>query len=485
MTAQFDLRSFRQEIDRNYVGFDINGPKVKPVHIINGILRVICGKTFNTTEIKKLSYVESKKGKPGQSTESVMQELHDRDQLDKEIDGDTFESFRKVLQSLLDADGAVFGGTSKDDHMISYTLSSKYFLTKPAMYEDAGEFIGGILREYTPDLADFIENLVDDYKDPISMVFLPVLSEEYNEFDNEYRHHKVGAFSIEKEETKNYIHSLQDSASCLLKNLKHQSNRFSQLRIFNLFCMYQLFRYMSSLEFFYLQGKTCPALIDFSGKSNGSIPDASSMTYSQTHKSLSRFYAWGYANILRDKGYSLDDLKSIETPAKVTSNTDAEEIQSLWNMAKVEAEGCDCDEDAYEAYGMAIYNMLARDSQFHPANYLRAVGILSGVLYPPNSSHNRFVFSQDIVEMLMMCTVEPAETITKSEVRKRLIERSGVIIGGSAIESDYMSDCGLSIQADPNSLEHNFSCFVDTLESLGFAEIMADGILQIQMGGIS
>ena len=42
---------------------------------------------------------------------------------------------------------------------------------------------------------------------------------------------------------------------------------------------------------------------------------------------------------------------------------------------------------------------------------------------------------------------------------------------------------GMILQADEDALEENFASFAATLESMDFAEVMADGILQIRMGG--
>ena len=42
---------------------------------------------------------------------------------------------------------------------------------------------------------------------------------------------------------------------------------------------------------------------------------------------------------------------------------------------------------------------------------------------------------------------------------------------------------GMILQTDEDALEENFSMFASTLESMDFAEVMADGILQIRMGG--
>lgn len=39
------------------------------------------------------------------------------------------------------------------------------------------------------------------------------------------------------------------------------------------------------------------------------------------------------------------------------------------------------------------------------------------------------------------------------------------------------------LQIDEDSLERNFTSFAALLESMDFAEVMADGILQIRLGG--
>lgn len=42
---------------------------------------------------------------------------------------------------------------------------------------------------------------------------------------------------------------------------------------------------------------------------------------------------------------------------------------------------------------------------------------------------------------------------------------------------------GMILQIDEDALDENFSSFAKMLESMDFAELMADGILQIRLGG--
>ena len=102
----------------------------------------------------------------------VKELLHESDALDDGIRDDDLTSFRNLLQKLLAADNGVFSGT--DDGMVSYSAGSKYFITSPALYEDAGEFVGSLINKYCPKLCKHIKDILDNENDPISILFEPV-----------------------------------------------------------------------------------------------------------------------------------------------------------------------------------------------------------------------------------------------------------------------------------------------------------------------
>lgn len=247
--------------------------------------------------------------------------------------------------------------------------------------------------------------------------------------------------------------------------------------------MFSLFRYIAYLEAFSTPAKLPPILLDFSGKA-GSVADASSATYANIRRSLSRFCSWAYAKIL-EGNYTVAQLKCSDNPVRKTgavSQETKDAIKSIWQMAKEDAANLE-DGDVYIVFGRAINNILARETDFHPGNYIRAVGLLPGILYPPNSSNNRFVISQDVLEMLLMCTVEPETPISGSVIRKYLWERCGVLVGGTSFEESVLHAAGVALQADADALEQNFDNFSNAMEELGFADVKADGVLQIYLGG--
>ena len=487
------LREVRGTIDKKYVGFTPNGSAVKPVHIAGGTLRCIYGKYNRTRNIKKMALVSDAKGSvpTGNDADTIYQELKGKELIEDNVTEDSVESMRNEMQRLLSADKGVYVVKGLKDGMISYSAGSKYFLTGRAMYEDAGEFIGSIARTYCPNLAEYIRQLLDKGTDAITLLFQPVLEADMEEFTDQNQYEDVSAFQSMNEHMKWFTKGIADAGSCLLDNLQHHPNPLTQLRLFNYFCVFNLIRYMAMLEAFYCGETVRPILLDFSGKSPSfsSVARASEMSYTQIYKSINRFYAWGYAKWLKeDKGYTKDDLLNSETPAyeegKKVSKASKEELDALWALAKERANTLD-GEEMYTIFGETMYDMLALEASSHPVNYLRTLGNLSGILYPPDKLHpnKRFVVSQDILEMLLRCCVKSSEIISGPDIRKRLWDRFGIIIGGGQFEMKILHQSGMILQIDEDALEANFSAFANVLESMDFAEIMADGILQIRLGG--
>lgn len=493
MSEQIYLRSYRTDVDKTYVGFTPNGGSIKPVHVAGGSLRCIYGKYNTTMNIKRLALVSDSKGNipAGNELETIYTSLVENDAIEDGVSTGSLDSMRNVMQRLLSADKGVYVVKGLKDGMISYSAGSKFFLTRPAMYEDTGEFIGGIIRSYCPELAEYIKELLERSKDPISLLFEPTLEESMETFERN-RHEDIPAFQTMNDAMKWFVDGVKVSGACLMKNFKKHPNSLTQLRLFNFFCIFQLIRYMALLEAFYCEESIRAILLDFSGlaPSQSSVARASEMSYTQMHKSINRFYAWGYAQKLEENGLGKAELLASPTPAyeenKKSSKSSQEELDTLWNLAKERAELADNDDEARLIFGETMYDMLALEASSHPVNCLKALGTSSGALYPPDKLHpnKRFVLSQDILEMLLRSCVEPKEVLTGTELRNRLWERFGIIVGGSAFELEQLHKSGMLLQIDEDSLERNFASFASLLESMDFAEVMADGILQIRLGGV-
>ena len=490
MSERIVLREYRAKVDKTFVGFPPNGSSIKPVHIAGGAFRTIYGAYNTTMGIKRLALVSDAKGNVpnGNELDTVFQKLVAEEAIEDSVSEDSLESMRNVMQKLLSADKGVYVVKGLKDGMISYTAGSKFFLTKHAMYEDAGEFIGGLIQTNCPELAEHIKKTLDAANDPISLLFEPVLESDMETFEVSRYDDLPDALSTNPA-MQWFIAGIKDSGNCLLTNLEAHPNPLTRLRLFNFYCIFQVIRYMALLETFYCNEKIRPILLDFTGvsPSQSSVARASEMAYTQLYKSLNRFYAWGYAKEL--DSLSKDELMASETPVYEQngklSKAGQNELDALWSMAKERASACDNMDDVRLVFGEAMYDILALEASSHPVNYLKALGTSSGILYPPDKLHpnKRFVLSQDMLEMILRCCVMPDEVLSGTELRKRLWDRFGIIIGGTVYEMEKLQSSGMILQVDEDALEGNFTAFAGTLESMDFAEIMADGILQIRLGG--
>ena len=490
---QIYLREARKAVDRDYVGFTPNGSSIKPVHIAGGALRCIYGAYNRTKNIKRMALVSDAKGNipTGNEAETIYAQLSEEEKIEDSISSSALESMRNVMQRLLSVDKGVYVVKGLKDGMISYSAGSKYFLTSKAMYEDAGEFMGGIIGAFCPELAKYIKDLLEKGNDPITLLFEPVLEADMEVFTDQNQHEDLPAFKEHGPSMTWFVSGIRDGGKCLLDNFEHHPNPLTQLRLFNYFCIINLIRYMTLLEAFYCGEKIRPILLDFSGKSPSfsSVARMSEMSYTQMYKSINRFYAWGYARWLSERGFTKEELLTSETPiyeqGKTVSKANKDELDALWLLAKERAKDID-GEEMYIEFGETMYDMLALEASSHPVTYIRALGTSAGLLYPPDKLHpnKRFVLSQDILEMLLRCCVNTGEIISGADIRQRLWDRFGIVIGGSQFEMMKLQSSGMILQADEDALEENFSMFATTLESMDFAEVMADGILQIRMGGI-
>ena len=198
--------------------------------------------------------------------------------------------------------------------------------------------------------------------------------------------------------------------------------------MFNFFCIFHLIRYMAMLEAFYCGEQIRPILLDFSGKapSQSSVARASEMSYTQMHKSINRFYAWGYSQWLEENGFDKRGLLECSVPTykkdKKISSTSKDELETLCLSQRNALKMPSSEDDARLTFGETMYDMLALEASSHPVNCLKVLGTSSGILYPPDKLHpnKRFVLSQDVLEMMLRSCVGADEVLNGKEIRERL-----------------------------------------------------------------
>ena len=483
------LKDLRIDVNKEYVGFSPDGDSIKPIHIAGGVFRVILGQIFNTKKIKQFAFVISKKGIiPSGSKEDEVDALIENINCFDEIpDKETLKSMRLMFQKLLNTDNGMY----PDNSQLTFSAGSKYFVKNKAQYEDAGEFIGGVIKEYCPELAKYIQGVLNAADDPISILLSPMQDDtvisDLN--DSDLIHKGIPAFVKQNSAMKWYLAGLRHSGDCLKKNLERMPNALTRLRIFIFFCIYHLIRYMSLLEAFYCGGQIWPFLFDFSGNNQSGIATASTTSYARVHQSVSRFYSWAFAQRILSKGITLNEMLNSPTPINDSKKTpkaqEQAELDSQWELAKENARTVSKDKAMLE-FGKTIYNMTSMQSSAYPVTFLRILGAQAGIVYPTqrDSKRKHFLFSQDMLEMVMRSCIDGNETITYSELCKRMWNRFNVVISGlPACEDGNLQSIYNEVGLDSDVLEDNHQRCVRVLEAMDFADLMADGILRVHIGG--
>jgi hypothetical protein len=259
------------------------------------------------------------------------------------------------------------------------------------------------------------------------------------------------------------------------------------LRLAGLFASFVLIRHLATLELCFVprsQRAILPFLLDFSDSGAEPTARASSMTYTLVCQSIARFYSWAFGRYLKSVVYTYDRLRKESVPVykknqvrKAAENKD--EIREIWKLALKNAKQ---HQQPFTVCGQALYDMLALQAQGNPIGYLRQLGHRIGLMYPPVNTQpvKRFRIQQDLIEMLLRGAVAPAEVVDMPTLQERLWRRYGLIVGGRTEDEQLLLNAGI-YQADSNSLEENRRNFAKALGRLGFADVLADGVLQVKM----
>jgi len=484
------IDDLKKKIEREYVGFSPSTASIKPVHIANGMFRTILGQTVSTKVLNRFVISQTQKGvKKGHELDAVYKILLDNNQIDaKEIRKEDIKPLRPLLKKIVGADSAVF-----TEGMESYTAGFSGFATKDRIGQDGGELVAEWLQSCNSDLFEIIKKSLEDSSDTISTLCIPLLDvTNVTAFTPPYNRTPF----LKNSRLKSYK-QLWDgmllAANTLSKHLDRHPNKLLRLRFAVLFSCFVIIRHLTSLEARFVKGAgkyIPPFLLSFDYRSsNGSVARASLQTYARACQSVARFYAWAFSaqllNLVDEEELSNTDppiyaTKQKKSPQSKKNIKEQMEAAEIWSLAVKRAE--ERDGNGSIVYGEAIYDMMATQQEGDPIKYLRKLGLLSGLTYPPNQTSQRFVPKQDMLEVLILGLIEPGESIDMLALQERLYDRYRIIIGGRQEDEKILMDNGI-YQVDANAMHQNRELFSAHLGRLDFARLLADGVLQIEVEG--
>jgi hypothetical protein len=472
-----EVREWYDEIGTRWIGFTPNTHSVTPVHVANGMYRVVLGRSVDTKLLFRFVFSKTHKGEVwrGHEIASVYDHLVQEGGIDSdEVSQDAVAAFRPLLKSVVAADEAVYG-----DRMQSYTAGAAEFVTNDTIAQKGGEFIAVWLAQAVPSLRSTIEEALKSPDDTLSILCAPLTTSEVREsFDGP----AAGALLTEPENLAAAAlwRGLAAAGMTLDQHILAHPSKLTRLRSAVTFSSFALVRYLTALEAAHVPGVLVPPfLLDFTDDPGGPVRQASQLSYTRACNAMGRFYAWAFGKLLLE-AHPLEDLRGMrEVPPVTNSKERPDAIAAIWASATDEALSSD---DPASVYGAALYDIAAYDKFANPVPYFRALGHTCGLLRPPaNRQPNKhFAPQEELLDVLIRGVVSPGESVDLGALQDRLWERYSVVVGGRAADDAILRDAGI-FQADSNALRINRERFATRLRALDFATPLADGVLHVHV----
>lgn len=486
---EFSLKNIRNDVDDEQIGFRLYGDKAKPAHFASGFFRRILGEHLSSDLLGRMSYVVNARGqiKRGCGIEEVASDLQENGILEPGVEKENLQALRSMMQSLLSADSAVFGDKGSD---VSYSAAGRKFVTSKARYEEVGEIGAGIIQEACPALVDYIEILLKDQTDELSILFEPLPGDMV---ENEGTSDLPKWIKKPSAAWKAFIQSVGTSGEILLANIKRQPKLLAIRTVIH-FSIFHLLRYLAKQESFHDRTKSkyvIPLLAVYASSKRSSLVATSRRAFQQIGQSMARFYASSYVKKFFDCGMDYDSLMSTtkaplyDAEKKMTKadQKKSEQNNEVWRNAKVMASEEDDTDLGLLRLGEAVHNMVATASDVNPLKYIRGIARLSGIVYPNTPRViPYFRFSQDITSMLVLSSVDGAEGIPGEEFLRRLRENFDVVTGADEGDFDFCTENLLGMMVDEDELVANGNAFVERICDMGYGKILADGIFMVSTG---
>ena len=477
-----EIKELRDSVDRAYVGIRLNTDKVKPVHIANGLFREASESIADTKLLHRFVFDQTNKGvvPKGHALDDLLEDLNDVESLESGIENSEISKFRRQLKKVVSADDGVFTG-----QMQSYSAASTAFLSKDTVGQDAGGFFVAWLEHIKSGLLEQIQECLESSEDVISVMCSPLLSEDNDDWERsvEVDELKFASSHLRKSAKSSHWTGLKLASETLAEHLHHQPDKLFHMRLVVSFASLVVLRHVAALESYYVKdAKLPPFLLDF-GMGNG-LKEASKQSYSRCRSSISRFYAYAFGQELK-RTHSVQDLSKCRPPVYADGNNTklTQQGNAIWKLKKASIGSA---KNKYNAFGEAIFDMLALNANATAIQYFKGLGGRIGLLHPKKGAAVPwFRPSPDLIELLLYCCLEPDEPpVELSELCNRFEERFGVLTGGGQNDEEILESNAI-YSWDRDALSENVSNFKKLLIANGFATELADGITTVSTGVLS
>ena len=462
------------------IGYRPLSNRIKPVHVANGLFREVLQEEHSLYTIN-IWAKRFKQGKEINSAGYIMEKFSSA--LDEDMTFDEINELRGYIEMLLNADKAV----QPELRYSTLTISAKSHVGSEVQNEfKIPHFIYKILiteidGEISPAI-DTITNLLNDETDEISKFVSPLITST----DSKRKEH----FSTSKEELVGVELQIRKGFDLLIENSKNTTNKLAFLQRIVTFSCFAVLYHLSSkildITFGNFTKKRIPLIFD-SNNDDETIKIASQESLLLVRLNIENYYEKVLETILLER-YELnskeDVLAHIEEysfPDKLKIKSPKNKISSHDEMKNLFLGYFNQTNNLIESYARSIriimFSRVINSSD--PSESYTALGTKIGMIF--GRTKKRFKPTPEILEIILLSLLQKNNSLTLSELGKRIWENYGIIIGANP-EDDFnqLKSWGISehIPGDlHSSLSLNADYISETFISMGYAKRYADGVI--------
>lgn len=487
--------------------------KIKPVHIANGLFREKLGSVGKTANLK-LMLVYTAAGSSEEERQSAMESLLEKagdswgrladDALTKE--GALGRQVLPMLRTLLGTDGAVFG---KSIDQSSLTTPTGLLVTGDPSDEHAGALLKALWKVQTPrsesdqSLLDLLESIIDPQRDLGTADDLTVL---FSPLVEEVKTRNLDEVALQCEDIKQFLErqenydpvmwELRQAADllCVYENAVRPNPIATLERIICLGSL-TIFFYMATRGRTWAGLPARPLLLQAIGKLDSPVARASEQSVQELIVSDSKRYLVALLKALVEPLGSQPDgwldlwKKGDLRPRLVDHYNLAPKPKDIQEMNDFDwlVRQSDDDVEPNDLLGEIVDKVKEKDSL---EDYLRLLGLRSGLLYPQQKNFKKRVCPEDrVIEVLVAGTTDVInEMIEYQDFLERLWRRFGIVTGGLPEDEYRLTEAGVQ-RVSSKYLRENSEALLKRLEEQGLAKRMADskalvGLMETSRGNL-
>lgn len=483
------LKDYGNQVFTEYIGYRPNSSSVKPVHIANGLFRLITGESYSVDALNEW-IIRWKQGKEIRTASDIREKYNEAFD-ETGFDDDEINKLRHFLNIVFNADNAAYPSANNT----VLTISSKTQVRSSVSLEsNINYFLYNLLTANidgeTSACIDLIKDCLNDENDDLSRVSSPLTNfARKNSVDI-----KNNAFISDDVERR-----LRSSFDLLAINERRSGNKLLSLERIIIFSCFAVINHLSSkildISNSYNKHDRVPTLF-CADDSLGSVKYASEETLLITKLTIEEFFDKGLEEVLKKEGYDrfsheeiLDRINHLkmEDSSKRTTNRQGED-EKRKSYRALYLGFYEQDRDSYKAFIKATrFKLFADEYTTDPTRFVISLGGRMALLAPRAQGGGRKRYSPDplILEVLLYTILRSEQRLTLSDFGKVLWERYGIIIGANP-EEDYENLTKWKVsQITPGDLAGELSInaekIADVLISMGYGKRYADGVTVIYL----